>query len=83
MVKEIYHKKDMLMSKKKLDISVTEGYRTALLDGCLVPDSPYHMATEFFYPVSKGDYIECINREYVFAVATFAAVREDKYLYTQ
>ena len=70
------------MSKKKLDISVTEGYRTALLDGCLVPDSPYHMATEFFYPVSKGDYIECINREYVFAVATFAAVREDKYLYT-
>lgn len=70
------------MSKKKLNLSVTVGYRTALLDGCLVPDSPYHMATEFFYPVSKGDYIECINREYVFAVATFAEEREDKYLYT-
>lgn len=70
------------MSKKKLKLSVTAGYRTALLDGCLVPDSPYHMATEFFYPVSKGDYIECIHKDYVFAVATFSTDREEKYIYT-
>lgn len=81
-LKEIYHKKDILMSKKRLKLDITEGFRTALLDGCLVPDSPYHMATEFFYPVSKGDYIECIHKDYVFAVATFSKEREDKYFYT-
>ena len=70
------------MSKKKLKIDVTAGFRTALADGCLIPDSPYHMATEFFYPVSKGDYIECIHKDYLFAVATFSTDREDKYLYT-
>lgn len=70
------------MSKKKLNLDISAGFRTALLDGCLVPDSPYHMATEFFYPVSKGDYIECIHKDYIFAVATFAALREEKYLYT-
>ncbi len=70
------------MSKKRLKLDITAGFRTALADGCLVPDSPYHMATEFFYPVSKGDYIECIHKEYVFAVATFSKEREDKYLYT-
>lgn len=70
------------MSKKKLKLDITAGFRTALLDGCLIPDSPLHMATEFFYPVSKGDYIECIHKDYIFAVATFAAVREEKYLYS-
>lgn len=70
------------MSKKRLKLDITPGFRTALADGCLVPDSPYHMATEFFYPVTKGDYIECIHKDYIFAVATFAAVREEKYLYT-
>ncbi len=70
------------MSKKRLKLDITAGFRTALADGCLVPDSPYHMATEFFYPVSKGDYIECIHKDYVFAVATFSTDREDRYLYT-
>lgn len=70
------------MSKKRLKLDITEGFRTALADGCLVPDSPYHMATEFFYPVSKGDYIECIHKDYLFAVATFRTEREEKYLYT-
>lgn len=70
------------MSKKRLELDITVGYRTALYDGCLVPESPCHMATEFFYPVSKGDYIECIHKDYVFAVATFSADREDKYLYS-
>lgn len=68
--------------KKRVFLDVTPGYRTALLDGCLVPDSPFHMATELFYPVTKGDYIECEDVEYVFAVATFSTQREDKYLYT-
>ena len=51
------------MEKKKVFLSVTPGYRTALLDGCLVPDSPFHMATELFYEVCAGDYIECLNKE--------------------
>jgi len=67
---------------KKLIPDFTQGYRTALLDGVLVPDSPKHMATEFFYPVSKGDYICCEDENYIFAVATFSAKREEKYLYT-
>lgn len=70
------------MERKQIVLSVTEGYRTALMDGCLVPDSPLHMATELFYPISKGDYIECVDPDYVFAVATFSAKREEKYLYT-
>ena len=70
------------MHRKRIHLTITAGYRTALFDGCLVPDSPCHMATEFFYPVSKGDYIECIHKGYVFAVATFSADREEKYLYT-
>ena len=70
------------MSKKKLKLDISAGFRTALADGCLIPDSPYHMATEFFYPVSEGDYIECINNQYVFAVATFSVEREEKYLYS-
>lgn len=70
------------MNRTKITLSVTPGYRTALLDGCLVPDSPFHMTTEFFYKVSKGDYIECVDRRYVFAVGTFSMQREDKYLYT-
>lgn len=69
-------------NRKKIELDITPGYRTALLDGTLVPDSPCHLATEFFYPVTVGDYIECMDKEYVFAVATFAAQREDKYIYT-
>lgn len=68
------------MSKKRLKMDFTPGYRTALLDGCLVPDSPGHMATEFFYPVHEGDYITCEHTDYVFAVATFSTEREDKYI---
>lgn len=70
------------MSEKRLKLDFTPGYRTALLDGCLVPDSPSHMATEFFYPVHTEDYITCENADYVFAVATFSTEREDKYIYT-
>lgn len=70
------------MSKKKLKLDFTQGFRTGLQDGCLVPDSPGHMATEFFYPVSAGDYIECENNDYLFAVATFDKKREEKYIYT-
>lgn len=70
------------MSKKKLKLDFTSGFRTGLLDGCLVADSPEHMATEFFYPVSAGDYITCESAEYVFAVATFSTEREEQYIYT-
>ncbi len=71
-----------MMQKKRMLLSMTAGYRTALADGCLIGESPFHMATELFYPVSKGDHIECVDRRYVFAVATFEAKREEKYLYT-
>lgn len=70
------------MLKKRMVLSITCGYRTALTDGCLVGESPFHMATELFYPVSKGDFIECVDKRYIFAVATFEAKLEDKYLYT-
>ena len=53
------------MQKKRMLLSMTAGYRTALADGCLIGESPYHMATELFYPVSKGDHIECVDRRYV------------------
>lgn len=70
------------MYRNRIILSMTAGYRTALSDGCLVGESPFHMATELFYPVSKGDYIECVDKRYIFAVATFEAKREEKYLYT-
>ena len=70
------------MFKKRLKLDVSAGFCTALADGCLLADSPYHMTTEFFYPVTEGDYIECIHKDYVFAVASFSTDREDKYLYT-
>jgi len=70
------------MQKKRMLLSMTAGYRTALADGCLIGESPCHMATELFYPVSKGDHIECVDRRYIFAVATFEARWEEKYLYT-
>jgi len=67
---------------KKITLDMTPGYRTALMDGVLVPNSPKHMATEFFYPVKAGDYIQCKNPSYIFAVATFSTKREEKYIYT-
>lgn len=78
----IYDIKGVKMHRKKINLSMTAGYRTTLVDGYLVAESPFHMATELFYPVSAGDFIECVDRRYIFAVATFEAKREDKYLYT-
>lgn len=70
------------MNKNKIMIDVTPGYTIAMTDGNLTEDTMCCMATEFFYPVSKGDYVECKDKEYVFAVATFSYEREEKYFYT-
>lgn len=81
-LKGIYHKKDAVMSKKKLKLDVSTGFSISFTDGYLVSDSPYCMATEFFYPVSKGDYIKCLREDYVFAVMFYAKEREEQYIYT-
>lgn len=68
--------------RKQIEIEATAGFRTALFDGCLVPNSPNHMATEHFYYAMDGDFIELCDTDYLFAVATFAEEWEDKYIYT-
>lgn len=70
------------MQKKRISLSMTNGYSISLMDGFIGEESPFHMATEFFYPVSEGDFIECVDRCYMFAVAVYEAQKEDRYLYT-
>ena len=70
------------MQKDNIALTVTVGYRIGAMDGSLVGETPFHMATELFYPVSKGDYIECIDRGFCFSVAFYEARREDEFLYT-
>lgn len=58
------------------------GYRTALLDGTLVPESPKHMATEGFYHAVPGSRLHICGNEYLFAPAIFDLERDSKYIYT-
>ena len=58
------------------------GYRTALADGTLVPDSPKHMATEELYRAYPGDKIHLCDDRYVFAPAVFSMEREQEYIYS-
>ena len=60
----------------------TPGFRTALRDGTLVPDSPKHMATEEFYKALPGSRIHLCNENYLFAAAVFSVERDPKYIYT-
>lgn len=58
------------------------GYRTALLDGTMVPESPKHMATERFYHAQPGSRLALCREGYVFAVAVFGLEREPRYMYS-
>lgn len=57
------------------------GFRTALMDGTMVPDSPMHMATEEFYHAYPGAKLHIGNPEYLFAVAIFSLERNEDYIY--
>ncbi len=63
-------------------LRLTPGYRTALADGVLVPDSPKHMATEEFYRAFCGSRLHLCEKEYVFAVAVFSLERDPAYIYS-
>lgn len=67
---------------ENMNMEFTLGYRTALSDGKLVPNSPCHMATEDVYPAKKGDKLLLADENYLFVPAVFAPVCEEKYLYT-
>ncbi|MCI8672188.1 MAG: hypothetical protein HFI89_01650 [Lachnospiraceae bacterium] len=58
------------------------GYRTALLDGVLVPDSPKHMASEEFYRAVPGSVLHLCGRGYLFAVAIYSLERKTEYMYS-
>lgn len=58
------------------------GFRTALADGVLVPDSPKHMTTEEFYHAMPGSKVYLVDKAFLFAVAIFSPKREEKYIYT-
>lgn len=63
-------------------LKLTSGYRTALADGVLVPDSPKHMATEDFNHALPGDRLHLCGDEYLFAVAVFSLERNPVYIYS-
>lgn len=63
-------------------LELTAGYRTALADGTLVPDSPKHMATEDIYRAYPGDRIHLCDGRYLFAPAVFSMEREPEYIYS-
>lgn len=63
-------------------LELKTGYRTALLDGTLVPDSPKHMATECFCHAVRGSRLHLQEGEYLFAVAVFSMERNQEYINT-
>lgn len=63
-------------------LGLTPGYRTALADGALVPDSPKHMATEEFHRAFRGSRIHLCENEYMFAAAIFSQERNPVYIYS-
>lgn len=63
-------------------LTFTPGFRTALMDGTLVPDSPKHMATEDFYKALPGSRLHLCDSRYLFAVAVFSVERDPAYIYS-
>ena len=63
-------------------IKLQKGYRTALVDGTLVPNSAQHMATERLYHAVAGSRLHLCADKYIFAVAIFGLDREEKYIYS-
>lgn len=63
-------------------LQLTPGYRTALADGVLAPDSPKHMATEEFYRAYPGSRLHLCEAGYLFAPAIFSMERNPSYIYS-
>lgn len=63
-------------------IKLKSGYRTALMDGLLVPDSPKHLATEELYRAAAGSILHLCGEGYVYAVAVYSPERNLDYAYT-
>uniref|UniRef100_UPI0040559FD6 glycerophosphodiester phosphodiesterase family protein n=1 Tax=Acetatifactor sp. TaxID=1872090 RepID=UPI0040559FD6 len=63
-------------------IKLKTGYRTALMDGMLVPESPLHMATEGFYHAVPGSRLHLCEEGYLFAVAIYDLERREEYIYS-
>lgn len=63
-------------------VNLIPGYRTALADGTMVPDSPKHMATEELYRASAGDRLHLCNDQYLFVPAIFSLERNPVYIYS-
>lgn len=78
----IFGEADGWMERRTMYLETVPGFRTALLDGTMVPDSPMHMATEKLYYGCPGDVIRICNKKYVFAVAVFSLERDEKYIYS-
>lgn len=70
-----------VIKEKSIKIELTAKYRTALMDGSLVPDSDYHMATEDFYHAFEGDRLSLVRDEYLYSVAIFNLERDDHFIY--
>lgn len=63
-------------------LQLTPGYRTALVDGMLVANSPKHMATEEFYKAFAGSRLHLCKEGYVYAAAIFSLKRDLSYIYS-
>ena len=63
-------------------LKLEAGYRTALMDGTMVPDSPGHMATRRFYHAVPGSRLHLCEGGYLFAPAIFNLERNSEFLYT-
>lgn len=63
-------------------LNLIPGYRTALADGTMVPDSPKHMASEELYRAYPGDSLHICNENYLFAPAIFSLERNPVYIYS-
>lgn len=63
-------------------INLIPGYRTALADGTMVPDSPKHMASEELYRAFPGDRLHICDKNYLFAPALFSLERDPVYIYS-
>ena len=77
---EVYLKECAKYKMKYLQL--TPGYRTALADGMLVPDSPKHMATEELHRALPGSRLRICEKEYLFAVAVFSLERNPIFIYS-
>lgn len=68
------------MTRQRLQATV--GYRTALIEGDLVPDSPQHMTTELFYPIYNQGKVSLLNKGYVYLVAKYSLEYKEEYAST-